>query len=180
MKLSKVENLENPVEDSESMEENENIQLDVDMGDTPIVPKAKRVKTEKQIEAWNKALKAREENRLKRKAEKEQQQEEHKKDLENKIIVKAKRIKKSQEKVLGNLDELKDDAGTKFPKRTIKRKQIIVYENDDTDDDSDSDYVEEKVVVKNKPKNKKQVASVPLPPIVEPVKPVYKHVITFV
>ena len=123
---------------------------------------------------------------MKRKAEKEQQQEEHKKDLENKIIVKAKRIKKSQEKVLGNLDELKEDAGTKFPaqppKRTIKRKQIIVYENDDTDDDSDSDYVEEKVVVKNKPKNKKQV--VPVVPAyattVEPVKPVYKQAVTFV
>ena len=44
MKLSKVENLENPVEDCESMEENENIQLDVDIGDTPIHPLKKKKK----------------------------------------------------------------------------------------------------------------------------------------
>jgi len=135
MKNSKIENLEN-TEFIESDLDNENIQLDIDEPivvekkkrvykkkvvaiepepddcniKTPVesAPKPKKKMSEAQLLNWSKCLQAREANRLKRKEEKQQQEEEHKKSLENKIIVKAQRIKKAQSKVLGNLDELNE------------------------------------------------------------------------
>jgi len=100
--------------------------------------------------------------------------------LENKIVLKAKRIKKSQEKVLGNLDELKNDDDDDFKEHiVVKRipkikKKVIIYNNDTTDTD-DADYEE---VVK---KPRKRVSKMPVPesePIPKP--PTIHRVVQFV
>ena len=107
--------------------------------------KEKKPRSEAQLEAWAKAVQARAANREKRKKEKEAEEEARKKDLEDKIILKAKRIKKSQERVLGNLDELKvddddEDSDFKEPikvKRTPRVKKVIIYKDDtDTTDEN--------------------------------------------
>jgi hypothetical protein len=87
--------------------------------------------------------------------------------------LKAKRIKKSQEKVLGNLDDLKEDDDDEEFKEKIQvkrapriKKKIIVYKNDETDDtETDADYVE---VVKKQRKKKTVVEpeSIPKPPVI--------------
>lgn len=135
--------------------------------------KEKKPRSEAQLEAWAKAVQARAENREKRKKEKEAEEEARKKDLEDKIILKAKRIKKSQEKVLGNLDELKvddddDDEDYKEPikvKRAPRVKKVIIYK-DDTDT---TDYEEEKVVKKRR---SKKIEPIPIPTPAPPPPPV--------
>ena len=105
-------------------------------------PKPKREKTQAQIDAWNKALKIREEKRLQRKQEKEAAEQEQKQKLEQKILLKAKRIKKAQTKILG--DDIDDEIIDK-PKKV--KKKVIIYK-------SDSSSEEEVIVKKYKPKNK--------------------------
>lgn len=141
---------------------------------TPEV-KEKKPRSEAQLEAWAKAVQARAANREKRKKEKEAEEEARKKDLEDKIILKAKRIKKSQERVLGNLDELKaddddEDSDFKEPikvKRTPRVKKVIIYK-DDTDT---TDYEEERVVKKRRSKKiEPEPTPTPTPPPPPPVK----------
>ena len=135
----------------------------------PVEVKEKRTRSEAQLLAWSKAVTARAENRENRKKEKEAEEEARKKDLEDKIILKAKRIKKSQEKVLGNLDELKvddddDDEDYKEPikvKRAPRVKKVIIYK-DDTDT---TDYEEERVVKKRRSKKTEpEPTPTPTPP----------------
>jgi len=104
---------------------------------------------------------------LKRKEDKQQQEEQKKADLENKIIIKAKRIKKAQSKVLGNLDELNEDV-VEIPKVAKKQKikKVVIYKSES---ENESDYEEEKVVQKPKVA-KKQIPA-------EPVQQQLKHTI---
>ena len=111
MKKSKVIDLEEDISESDIDSE---IEISKTKSKKKVVeeipieePKVKPKKTDKQIEAWNKALKIREENRIKRKKEKEEFDKQEKEKLESKIILKAKRIKKQQSKVLG--DDLDDE-----------------------------------------------------------------------
>ena len=192
MKISKVEHLEN-TEPIESDLENENIQLDIDKPvvekkkrvykkkvfeptteissdieiQNPPEPKPKRTMSEAQLWNWSKCIQAREANRLKRKEDKQQQEEQKKADLENKIIIKAKRIKKAQSKVLGNLDELNEDV-VEIPKVAKKQKikKVVIYKSES---ENESDYEEEKVVQKPKVA-KKQIPA-------EPVQQQLKHTI---
>ena len=172
MKISKVEHLEN-TEPTESNLENENIQLDIDK---PVVekkkrvykkkvveptteissdieiqnhpePKPKRTMSEAQLLNWSKCIQAREANRLKRKEEKEEQEKQRKADLENKIIIKASRIKKAQSKVLGNLDELNEDVEIPKVAKKQKIKKVVIYKSES---ENESDYEEEKVIQKPK------------------------------
>ena len=152
MKKSKVIDLEEDISESDIDSE---IEISKTKSKKKVVeeipieePKVKPKKTDKQIEAWNKALKIREENRIKRKKEKEEFDKQEKEKLESKIILKAKRIKKQQSKVLG--DDLDDEIEMiEKPKKHVKKK-VIIYKSD-----SDSDSVEEQVIIKkNKPKQK--------------------------
>jgi len=199
MKISKVEHLEN-TEPIESDLENENIQLDIDKPvvekkkrvykkkvveptteissdieiQNPPEPKPKRTMSEAQLLNWSKCIQIREENRLKRKSEKEEQEKQRKADLENKIIIKAKRIKKAQSKVLGNLDELNEDV-VEIPKVAKKQKikKVVIYKSES---ENESDYEEEKVV--KKPKViKKQI---PVEPVQQQLKPNIVRAIQFI
>ena len=150
MKKSKIIDLEEDIYESDSdsdieISKTKNIKKDVPIEE----PKTKPKKTDKQIEAWNKALKIREENREKRKKEKEENQRLEKEKLESKILLKAKRIKKAQSKVLG--DDVDEIEMIERPKRI--KKKVIIYK-------SESESSEEEIIVKkNKPK-KKQIEQV--------------------
>jgi hypothetical protein len=69
----------------------------------------KRERTPKQIEAFKKAQKIRDDNALKRIEERKKKEEEEKKILEEKLVKKAIAIKKKQIKKQQVLDELSDD-----------------------------------------------------------------------
>ena len=136
-------------------------------------PKPKREKTQAQIDAWNKALKIREEKRLQRKQEKEAAEQEQKQKLEEKILLKAKRIKKAQTKILG--DDIDDEIIDK-PKKV--KKKVIIYK-------SDSSSEEEEVIVKKyKPKNKEVKQSIVKQHLTDNnnfiERPTYRKVIHFV
>ena len=198
MKISKVEHLEN-TEPIESDLENENIQLDIDKPvvekkkrvykkkvveptteissdieiQNPHEPKPKRTMSEAQLVNWSKCIQAREANRLKRKEEKEEQEKQRKADLENKIIVKAKRIKKAQSKVLGNLDELNEDVEIPKVAKKQKIKKVVIYKSES---ENESDYEEEKVVQKPKVAKKQ----IPVEPVQQQLKPNIVRAIQFV
>ena len=106
-------------------------------------PKIKKEQTQAQKEAWNKALKIREEKRLQRKQEKEALEQEQKQKLEQKILLKAKRIKKAQHKILG--DDIDDEIIDK-PKKV--KKKVIIYKSDSSSEE------EEIIYKKHKPKTK--------------------------
>jgi hypothetical protein len=146
MKKSKVINIENESlsESEDSIEICKKPKQKIIMEEEIIdKPKPKREKTQAQIDAWNKALKIREEKRLQRKQEKEAAEQEQKQKLEQKILLKAKRIKKAQTIILG--DDIDDEIIDK-PKKV--KKKVIIYK-------SDSSSEEEEVIVKKyKPKNK--------------------------
>ena len=109
--------------------------------------KIKKERTDKQIEAFNKAVKIREEKRLQRKKDKEEEERKHKEILDSKILLKAKRIKKAQEKVLGNLDEIEYEKPKKI------KKKVIIYKSES---ESESDNTEEEVIIKKKKPKPKQ------------------------
>jgi len=140
-------------------------------------PKIKRQPTEKQLLNWAKCLEARKANCEKRKAEKEEQEKQRQADLENKSIVKAKRIRKAQSRVLGDLDELvePEPVVVKQKKPRIK-KQVIIYQNEDDEgnDESESDY--------EPPKKKRRVAKPDVAPVPPPElsKPVLSKSIKFI
>jgi len=175
MKKSKVINIED-----ESLSESDSIEICKKPKQKIIMeeeiidkPKPKREQTQAQKDAWNKALKIREEKRLQRKQEKEAAEQEQKQKLEQKILLKAKRIKKAQTKILG--DDIDDEIIDK-PKKV--KKKVIIYK-------SDSSSEEEEVIVKKyKPKNKEvkqPIVKQHLPEnnnVIE--RPTYKKVIHFV
>lgn len=137
-------------------------------------PKQKNKKTDKQIEAWNKALKKREENRIQRKKEKEEAQRLEKEKLESKILLKAQRIKKAQSKILG--DDLEDDVKIINKPNKIKKK-VIIYKSE-----SESSEEEEIIIKKSKPKKKQveQVIEKPFPDNNHVINtPTYRKVIKF-
>ena len=139
-------------------------------------PKKKRQMTEAQLLNWKKCLDARKASCERRKKEKEEAEKQRQADLENKIIVKAKRIKKAQERVLGDLDELKEDPEPVVVKQRKPRikKQIIVYDNEDDGYTEESDY--------EPPKKKRRVAK-PEPETAPPTeipKPVLSKSIKFI
>jgi len=129
--------------------------------------------SEAQLLNWSKCIQAREANRLKRKEEKEEQEKQRKADLENKIIVKASRIKKAQSKVLGNLDELNEDVEIPKVAKKQKIKKVVIYKSES---ENESDYEEEKVVKKPKV-TKKQI---PVEPVQQQLKPNVVRAIQFV
>ena len=139
-------------------------------------PKKKRQMSEAQLLNWQKCLEARKASCERRRKEKEEAEKQYKADLENKIIVKAKRIKKAQERVLGDLDELKEDPEPVVvkPRKPRIKKQIIVYDNEDEGYTEESDY--------EPPKKKRRVAK-PEPesaPPAELPKPVLAKSIKFI
>ena len=150
MKKSKIMNLEENISDGDVDSEIEISKIKskkIAVEEIPIEePKPKNKKTDKQIEAWNKALKKREENRNQRKKEKEEAQRLEKEKLESKILLKAQRIKKAQSKVLG--DDLEDDVKIIDKPKKIKKK-VIIYKSE-----SESSEEEEIIVKKSKPKKK--------------------------
>ena len=129
-------------------------------------PKIKREKTQAQLDAWNKALKIREEKRLQRKKEKEEADKKEKEKLEQKILLKAKRIKKAQTKILGDSEE--DEIFNK-PKKV--KKKVIIYKSDSSSEE------EEIIVKKHKPKIKEVKQQLP-DNVIE--MPTYRKVIRFV
>ena len=155
MKKCKIMNLEEEISDSdvdsdiEIKKTKSKKQVVEEIENEDIKTKVKPKKTEKQIEAWNKALKIREENRIKRKKEKEEEERQQKEKLESKILLKARRIKKQQAKVLGDLDD--EIEMTQKPKKHVKKK-VIIYKSD-----SDSDSVEEQVIIKKNKSKPKEI-----------------------
>ena len=165
-------------------------------------PKPKKPLSEKQRENWTKCLEKLNENRMKRKAEKEEQEKQRQSDLEAKILLKAQRIKKAQERVLGPIDELKEESlqetqvssdapsfkkggkGENFPlkkQRKIKKK-VIIYDPDTTtdagsDNETDSDY--EPVKQKRRKSFKKQLPEIPATPS-PPTQPTVRRVVNFI
>ena len=137
-------------------------------------PKIKRQPTEKQLLNWAKCLEARKASCEKRKAEKEEQEKQRQADLENKIIVKAKRIRKAQTRVLGDLDELAEPEPVvvKQKKPRIK-KQVIIYDNDD-------DEMTEVKVIMNLPKRNVVFQSLMLHLLLNLPKPVLSKSIMFI
>ena len=128
-------------------------------------PKPKKVLSEKQKKNWELALLKRSENREKRKKEKEEEEKKKKEILESKILLKAQRIKKTQEKVLGKLDE---DLEYEKPRRI--KKKVITYKSDSESSD------EEIIIKKPKPKKEKIIEQ----PIIQNNTPIYTKVIKFV
>lgn len=72
-------------------------------------PKSKRVRTQKQIDAFNKCLAIKQANAKKRMDEAKRLAEEERKALEEKVVKKAISIKKKQIKKQVALDEISDD-----------------------------------------------------------------------
>jgi len=172
MKKSKVVNIED-----ESLSESENsieiCKKTKQNKEEVNEPKIKKEKTKAQLDAWNKALKIREEKRLQRKKEKEEAEQEQKQKLEQKILLKAKRIKKAQSKILG--DDIDDEIIDKTKK---VKKKVIIYK-------SDSSSEEEEIIYKKQKPKTKEVKQ----PIIKQhfpndkdviERPTYKRVITFV
>ena len=141
--------------------------------------KVKKPLSEKQKQNWEKCVAAREANRLKRKAEREETEKQRQADLDAKIILKAQRIKKSQERVLGPIDELKEEPEKKEEKKEIPikkqrkiKKKIVVYDDTTTDAGSDSEddtEFEEQHV-------KKQLPEIPA----APSQPTVRRVVNFI
>jgi len=138
-----------------------------------LVVKPKRTMSEAQLLNWSKCIQAREANRLKRKEEKEEQEKQRKADLENKIIVKASRIKKAQSKVLGNLDELNEDVEIPKVAKKQKIKKVVIYKSES---ENESDYEEEKVIQKPKVAKKQ----IPVEPVQQQLKQNIVRAIQFV
>ena len=177
MKKSKIIDIEENISESEDSIEickkpkSKNI-IKEEIVEEKQQPKIKKEQTQAQKEAWNKALKIREEKRLQRKQEKEALEQEQKQKLEQKILLKAKRIKKAQSKILG--DDIDDEIIDK-PKKV--KKKVIIYK-------SDSSSEEEVIIKKHKPKIKEvkqPVIKQHLPDnnnVIE--RPTYRRVINFV
>lgn len=148
----------------------------------PIIEKVKKPKTEKQIEAWNKALATRTANRQKRSEEKDTMYKEKLAKQEEKLVKREKKIelkvkKEITEKLLKSDDEeeynplgKRDEklcstleSGIEIPKVVKKKKTKVVYV------DSDDEEIDNKapIVIINKfEKKEKEVVKLP-----EPVKP---------
>lgn len=77
--------------------------------DTVEAVKTKRPRTEKQREAFEKALAIKEANALARKMEREKKEEEERKIIEEKLVKKAIALKKKQIKKQAVLDAISDD-----------------------------------------------------------------------
>ena len=209
MKISKINSLDNCETGIDDFEDNEeNIQLDIDvpvvvekekraakkvkiseveMTDLPSESKTKKPLSEKQQENWQKCVAAREANRLKRKAEREEAEKQRQADLDAKIILKAQRIKKATERVLGPLDNLKEEPEKKEEKKEVPikkqrkiKKKIVVYDDSTTDagsdGETDSDFYEPEVK-----KQRRQSFKKPLPdlPAIQS-QPIVKKVINFI
>ena len=208
MKISKTNSLdcESGIDNYEDNEEN--IQLDieatipvvekkrttkkvkiseVEMTEKPSEPKPKKPLSEKQKENWQKCVAKREENRLKRKQEREVAEKQRQEDLNAKILLKAQRIKKAQERVLGPIDELKEEPEKKEEKKEVPikkqrkiKKKIVVYDDSTTDagsdGETDSDFYEPEVK-----KQRRQSFKKPLPdlPAIQS-QPIVKKVINFI
>ena len=208
MKISKTNSLdcESGIDNYEDNEEN--IQLDisepvpivekkrttkkvkiseVEMTEKPSEPKPKKPLSEKQKENWQKCVAKREENRLKRKQEREEAEKQKQADLEAKILLKAQRIKKAQERVLGPIDKLKEEPEKKEEKKDVPvkkqrkiKKKIVVYDDTTTDagsdGETDSDFYDTEVKKQRRKSFKK-----PLPAVaVTPSEPIVKKVINFI
>ena len=208
MKISKTNSLdcESGIDNYEDNEEN--IQLDisepvpivekkrttkkvkiseVEMTEKPSEPKPKKPLSEKQKENWEKCVAKREENRLKRKQEREEAEKQRQSDLEAKILLKAQRIKKATERVLGPLYNLKEEPKKKEEKKDVPvkkqrkiKKKIVVYDDTTTDagsdGETDSDFYDAEVKKQRRKSFKK-----PLPAVaVTPSEPIVKKVINFI
>ena len=88
--------------------ENEPIS-DKESDDEKIEVKPKRPRTEKQIEAFNKLISNKKEKAEIRRKEQQRIDDEHKAELEQKLIEKAIKVKKKQIKKLAVIEQLSDD-----------------------------------------------------------------------
>lgn len=120
MKTDEIENIENPPTDLGDVSETEGIQA-------PKVDRRRKganVRTQKQIDAFEKAKAIRDANRKQRMEEKSKQEEEHKKKMEEKIVKKAIAVKKKQiikEKIIDEAisdDEIPDEIIQKVMKKS--------------------------------------------------------------
>ena len=130
MKKPILEDLEE-IEECEESEEDDNIQA-TKIKENKVKPekidkrkKGANVRTEKQMEAFHKALKIRDENRKNSAIKKQMEEEEYKKQMDEKIVKKAISIKKKQilrEKIVEISSD--DDIDTEEVKRIIKKKTV--------------------------------------------------------
>lgn len=90
------------------------------------VEKPKKPRTEKQLEAFERAKKIRDANAVKRKEERLKREEEERKQIEEKLIKKAIALKKKQIKKQVLLDEISDDDTPiqKIKKVVEKQEQV--------------------------------------------------------
>ncbi len=107
--LQELLDLENEkVEDLEEVIEPK-IDEDVDKGETIEAVKVKKPRTQKQLEAFERAKAIRDANAKKRKEEAERKAEEERKLIEEKLVKKAISLKKKQIKKQAVLDSISDD-----------------------------------------------------------------------
>ena len=104
----KVEDVEEQVPAPTSKQEVIKETIDADKNDGPIT-KDKKPRTQKQLEAFEKAKTIRDANAAKRKEEARIKEEEERKILEEKVVKKAIAIKKKQIKKQAALDDIEDD-----------------------------------------------------------------------
>lgn len=107
---SNVEDVEEPIEQKNNQPELINDTIDdKDKSNDITIQKAKKPRTQKQQEAFERAKAIRDANYAKRKEEKRLQEEEERKIIEEKLVKKAIAVKKKQIKKQAILDEVSDD-----------------------------------------------------------------------
>lgn len=89
--------------------ENKNASNDCIIGVDDSIQKPKKPRTQKQLEAFERAKKIRDDNTVRRKMEQKMRDDEMKKIVEQKLVKKAISIKKKEIKKQAILDEISDD-----------------------------------------------------------------------
>jgi hypothetical protein len=105
----KVEDVEEPINNDVSVPIITETIPSKENKDDEIITKAKKPRTQKQLEAFEKAKQIRDANALKRKEEQKKKEEEERKIIEAKLVKKAISIKKKEIKKQALLDEISDD-----------------------------------------------------------------------
>jgi hypothetical protein len=105
----KVEDVEEPIKNEVSIPKITETITSKENKDDEIITKAKKPRTQKQLEAFEKAKQIRDANALKRKEEQKKKEDEERKIIEAKLVKKAISIKKKEIKKQALLDEISDD-----------------------------------------------------------------------
>lgn len=122
--------------------------------DVKTLEKQKRLKSDAQVKAFEKARLKRAENILKRQEEREKEKEDFDKLKEMKKKIKELKLKKTREKELKEIDDDDDPISSddevvvkKIVKRKVPKKKKVIYINEDEDDESTNDR---NVIIVNK------------------------------